>query len=70
MSQQRLIHRCQLFWFPGEKRYEIRCVDCDMTMVDNPLAADTIFFIPGQCEPRDKHGVQTSDGIATEDNVR
>ncbi len=67
---QRLIHRAKLFFFPGDGHYEIRCVDCNQTLHDNPLDPEAIIFIPGQCEPVPKLGIQTSDGISTEDNVR
>ncbi len=66
---ERLIHRAKLFYYPGDGQYQIRCLDCDEILVENPLQIDVEFYIPGSCEVRDKHGIQTSDGIGIEDSM-
>ena len=67
---ERLIHRAKLFFFPDGERYEIRCVDCGMTLVADPLAPDVEFYVPGECEPQNRLGIETSDGIGAQDTVR
>lgn len=70
MAEQKVIHRARLFWYPGAQKVEIRCIDCGELLVENPLDPETVFYLPGHCQPGETVSVTLQDGIKARDKLK